>query len=238
MGIIKSTNAPATLTPFSMADIETAAKRILVRAQQKAEQLIAEAQAEAAHMKEQAFGDGFTEGRIAGVAKGTEEGARSGHAAAVAEHRESLSKLVEAISSSITSLDESRRKLVSDGLSEVVKLAVGIARRVTKQQGIIDPGVLEANLSAAMKLVVHAADVRVAVHPSQKQTLADVLPRLQLSWPNLEHVELIEDDSLAPGGCRVFTSQGHIDADLDTQLDRLISELLPAKPDSGHTEPA
>ncbi|CAN5365631.1 hypothetical protein BH10PLA1_BH10PLA1_08890 [soil metagenome] len=232
MGLIKSTNAPAAITPFSMNDIEAAAKRILVRAQQKAEQLIAEAQAEAAGLKEQAFADGFTEGRKSGLAKGNEDGQRSGHAAAIAEHREKLSKLIEAISGSITTFDESRRKLVSDGLSEVVKLAVGIARRVTKQQGIIDPRVLEANLSAAMKLVVHAADVRVAVNPVQKATLADVLPRLQLSWPNLEHVELIEDAKLAPGGCRVFTPQGHIDADLDTQLDRLVSELLPATEDA------
>ena len=227
MGIIKSQNAPAALAPFSMADIENAAKRILLRAQQQAEQLLTAAQAEARTMKEQAFADGFTEGRKAGLEKGTLDGAQAGHAAAVAEQKANLTKLTEAITVALKSLNESRLRLESEGLGEVVKLAVGIARRVTKQQGLIDPQVLESNLSDAMKLVVHAADVRVAVHPSQKKTLEDVLPRLQLSWPSLEHVELIEDANIAPGGCRVFTAQGHIDADLDTQLDRLVAELLP-----------
>jgi len=70
MGIIKSQNAPASLTPFSMADIEAAAKRILIRAQQQAEQLITAAQVESRTMREQAFADGFIEGRKAGLAKG------------------------------------------------------------------------------------------------------------------------------------------------------------------------
>ncbi len=228
MGLIKSQNAPATLTPFSMADIEAAAKRILLRAQTQAEQLLTQAQVESREMKERAFAEGFTDGRLAGISQGTKDGAAAGHTAAVEEQRANLTKLLAALTGSIQSLDQSRMKLESDGLAEVVKLAVAIARRVTKQQGVIDAGVLQTNLSEAMKLVVHAADVRVAVNPSQKATLADVLPRLQLQWPNLEHVELIEDAALAPGGCRVFTSQGHIDADLDTQLDRIVSELLPS----------
>jgi len=229
MGIIKSANAPTTISTFSMADIEAAAKRILMRAQQQAEQLITEAQAESRTLREQAFGEGFMDGRKAGLAKGHEEGLKAGHAAEVSAQKDKLAKLITAITSAADDLELSRQKLESDGLHEVVKLAVGIARRVTKRQGQFDPAVLEANLTEAMKLVVHAADVRVAVHPSQRQTLEDVLPRLQLSWPNLEHVELIEDANLAPGGCRVFTAQGHIDADLDTQLDRLVAELLPGE---------
>ena len=227
MGLIKSENAPSSLTAFSMTDIETAAKRILLRAQQQAEQLLTEAQMEARGIRERALADGVIEGRKEGTAHGLEEGRKSGHDAALAEHRDKLTKLTQTLTASVAAMNESRRALESQGTAEVVKLAAAIARRVTKRQGVLDPGVVEANLNEAMKLVVHASDVRVAVHPSQKQQLADVLPRLQLAWPNLEHVELMDDASLAVGGCRVFTTNGHIDADLDTQLDRLISELMP-----------
>jgi flagellar assembly protein FliH len=112
-------------------------------------------------------------------------------------------------------------------LSEVVELAVAVARRVTKRQGEIDPRVLEANLVEAMKLVVHAADVRIAVHPEQKAALLETLPRLKMQWPDLQHVELIEDANLSKGGCRVLTRNGEIDADLAGQLDRVVRELLP-----------
>jgi flagellar assembly protein FliH len=227
MGLIKSENAPTKLSAFSMTDIETAAKRILLRAQQQAEQLLTEAQLEARSIRDKALADGVIDGRKEGMAKGLEEGKKAGHAAALAENKDKLTKLGQTLTAAVAAMDESRRALESQGVAEVVKLAAAIARRVTKRQGAIDPHVLEANINEAMKLVVHASDVRVAVNPSQKQQLETVLPQLQLQWPNLEHVELVDDPSLAVGGCRVFSANGHIDADLDTQLDRLIAELMP-----------
>ena len=78
-----------------------------------------------------------------------------------------------------------------------------------------------------MKLAVGAADVRIAIHPAQRATLTAALPALRAEWPLLKHVELIEDAALGPGGCRIHTRGGLIDADLDTQLDRVIEDLLP-----------
>jgi len=78
-----------------------------------------------------------------------------------------------------------------------------------------------------MRLVVRSTDVRIAVHPGQKQMLAESLPQLRMNWPNLTHVELIEDAKLTPGGCRVFSAHGEIDADLERQIDRVAADLLP-----------
>ena len=103
------------------------------------------------------------------------------------------------------------------------------ARRVTKKYGELDPAVLTANVSEAMKLVVHAADVRIALHPSQHQTLTAALPQLKLQWPALEHVSLIEDAQIKPGGCRIQAGQGQVDAGLDKQIDLIADELLPAR---------
>jgi flagellar assembly protein FliH len=113
----------------------------------------------------------------------------------------------------------------------VVQLAVSIARKVTKLQGERDPAVALANVDAAARLVVRASDVRLSLHPSQRQTLVDALPALKQQWPSLAHVELIDDESLSPGGCRIRTRGGLIDADLDAQVNRIALELLPdAKP--------
>jgi flagellar assembly protein FliH len=92
---------------------------------------------------------------------------------------------------------------------------------------MVDPDTLTENLAEAMKLVAHAADVRVAINPMQKSVLEAALPRLQLQWPELKHVELVEEATISPGGCRIFTARGHVDADLDAQLDRVVADLLP-----------
>ncbi len=231
MGLIKSANTPATLATFSMKDIELQARAILVRAQSRAEELLAEAQQEGEKLKEAAYAQGHAAGREDGFARGREEGRRSGHDQALGEHREKLSALAASLVAGVKDLDNSRQRLEVEGLKEVIELAIAIARRVTKRQGLLDPDVLRANLAEAMKMAVHAADVRIALHPSQKQTLLDELPKLALTWPSLGHAELIEDASLSPGSCRIFTAHGQVDADLDGQLDRVVDQLLPE--DSG-----
>ena len=227
MGLIKAQQAPPNLQPFSMADVETAARRILLRARQQAEQLLLAAQQEAEGLKQAAHAEGLREGRAQGHAEGLQKGAEAGKAQALAACQQQFAATLGALAQAAMELDAGRRALEAEGLAEVVQLAAAIARRVTKRQGIIDEQVLAANVADAMRLVVHAADVRIAVHPDQRRTLDEALPALRLEWPGLEHVELVDDPTLAPGGCRIFTRGGRVDADLDGQLDRVIAELLP-----------
>jgi len=216
------------MVPFSMADVERTAKAILLRAQSQAEQLLAAAQTEAETLKEQATKQGLAEGRRDGTAQGLMQGKQAGHQQALTEFRAQFERALAAVTAAANSLEQGRNELEAAGLVEVVQLALAIARRVTKRQGMIDPQVLAANLGEAMKLAVKSADIRVAIHPSQRATLDAALPQLKLQWPNLNHVQVIEDDQLQLGGCRVFTQHGQISADLDEQLARIAGELLPA----------
>jgi flagellar biosynthesis/type III secretory pathway protein FliH len=59
-----------------------------------------------------------------------------------------------------------------------------------------------------------------------------------MAWPQLKHIEIVHDASIAPGGCRIFTARGQVDGDLDTQLDRVIGELLPNNEQEATSEPA
>jgi flagellar biosynthesis/type III secretory pathway protein FliH len=110
---------------------------------------------------------------------------------------------------------------------EVIALSVKIAERVVKRHGMQHSAMLRDNVAEALKLVIGMHRLRIAVHPSQHEVLADALPKLKLEFPTLEHAEIVEDDSLAPGGCRLMTRQGQIHADLDGQISRIAAELVP-----------
>jgi flagellar assembly protein FliH len=226
MPVIKSNLAPVSASPFSMTDIEGAARRILLRARQQAEQLLAAAQAEAEQMKMAAVEEGRAQGQQEGLVAGREAGRQEGHDEALAACREELGGLVTALSSAAGQIDASRRELQSAAVAEVADLAIAIAQRVIKCQAAIDPKVLTANLTEAMALVIQAADVRIFIHPDQMGVLERELPHLKLRWPNLKHVELVADDSLSPGGCRLGTAHGEVDADLEGQLDRVVGEMM------------
>ncbi|MGD0463234.1 MAG: FliH/SctL family protein [Tepidisphaeraceae bacterium] len=223
MGLIKAADAPISVAAFSMRDIEAAARNVILRAQRKAEQILAAAQTEAQAIKSQAR----TEGRRQGIVQGIEEGKTTGHAQALTEHGAAMTKLIEALTQAVREFDDSRDHLHSRVLSEVVDLACRIARRVTKRQGAVDPQVLCRNVTEALALAVHAADVRIAVNPSQLKILETEMPNLRMAWPQLKHVDLLADQAIAPGGVRVFTAHGQIDGSLNAQLDRIFAELLP-----------
>ncbi len=229
MGLIKATNAPTTLQAFSMKDIETQARGLILRAQQQAEQLLAAAQSEAESLKAKAMAEGFAEGRQNGITKGTEEGKKLALQQGLSEHRTQFANVLKALNAAMQELNKSRQELDAAAKTEVIHLAVSIARRATKRQGAFDPTMLTDNVHEAMKMVTQSTDVRIAIHPQQKQVLLDALPKLSLAWPKLQHVQLIEDAKLSPGGCRLLTAGGEVDGDLDRQIDRIAADLVPNK---------
>jgi flagellar assembly protein FliH len=229
MGLIKANDAPSGLRPFSMADIEAAARSILLLARRQAEELIAAAQRQGDERKEAARADGQREGLAKGTTDGMRQGSEAGRREAFEKSQKEFTAAVTALKAAAAEIDARRFELEAEALREVVQLAAAIARKVTKRQGLIDEPVLADNLTEAMKLAVGAADVRIALHPSQRAILSEALTRLRSEWPTLKHIELIDDAAVSPGGCRVFTRGGLVDADLDSQLDRVIADLLPAE---------
>lgn len=216
-----------------MKDIETQAKALLIRARQQADQLLAAAQTEAERLKISAKTEGLAEGKREGLAVGLEAGKKSGEQTALAEHRAQFQQAIASLTAATHILESQRAELEAAGVQAVVALAIAIARRVTKRQGLLDPLVLSANLEDAMRLVMDAVDLRISIHPSQRKTLDAALPQLQLSLPALKHAHFLEDETLAPGGCKILTGQGEVNADLQTQLDRIVADLLPAAAEAG-----
>lgn len=228
MGLIKSNHAPAALTPFSMKDVEDQARAMLLAARRTAERLLVEAQKEADDLRVQAHTQGLEDGRQEGLDQGRAEGQQTGLQQALAQHGAELTAAAAALADAMRHIEEARMSLEADALQDVVELAIAVARRVTKRQGQIDPLVLTENLREAMRLVVHASDVRVVIHPDQRAVLDGALPGLGLEFPQLTHVTIVEDPQITPGGCRVLTGGGRVDADLDAQLDRVVADLLPS----------
>jgi flagellar assembly protein FliH len=227
MPLIKASSAPASIAAFSMTDIENQARAILLRAQREAEQLLAEAQQQAQHLRERAVAAGQAQGLAQGLQKGREEGMRQGREEAFNQQKSALATTAATLMQAAGEVDRHRRELADSAVGQVIELAIAIAERITRRMGALDPGVAFDNILEALQLVVHAVDVRIAVHPSQKQAIEQLLPELRLQWPRLEHIAIAGDLEVAPGGARIFTGSGQIDARLDEQLNRIVVDLLP-----------
>lgn len=225
MALIKANNVPQQSVVFSMADIEQHARQLLARAKAQADQILADANAVAAKTKASAA--------IEGKAVGIEQGRKEGKEQAITQARnqaltEQKAKLVETISvltKTAKELDTRMQSIQQEARTALIPLALSIARRVTMLNGERDPKVVELNVQEAVRLVMNKQSLRVAVHPTQKKSIESLLPQLKLQWPTMQSVELVEDPAIATGGCRIYSAGGMIDADLETQIDRIAQEL-------------
>jgi flagellar assembly protein FliH len=224
MPLIKSAIATTTVR-LSLRDFESEANQRLDRARSEADAIVAGARDRAGEIGAAAMEQGFKHGYENGVVEARRD--------AIEQFGEQFALSVEALARAAATMEASRADLESAALADVVKLALGIARRVTKRQGLIDPRVLTENLREAVKQLIRRDDVRIAIHPKQRATLDEALAELKLEWPQLDGVEIIEDESISPGGCRVSGGQGEIDADLNAQLDRIAADLIPTEDQQG-----
>ena len=223
MALIKSSKTPDTVARFSLPDIEEQARARLALAQAEAEQIIADASARAAAIESAAR----EQGQAAGWQQGHTDGHDTGTTAALDQHAAQLREVIATFNAAAAALEDFRTQVEAAATRDAVELALAIAARITKRQGVIDPSVLLENVRAALNIVGRTNVIRIAVHPSQHTILTEILPQLQLDSPSLRHAEIVDDPSISPGGCRVFTSHGHVDADLQTQLDRVTMKLMP-----------
>lgn len=202
MALIRQTTSPIAALRFSLRDVEAQAKTILDEARREADRIIAEAQASAAQAPE---------------AVETIDTVPTPQ----------VQDAIDALTSAAEMIPIAVEQLAADLQSDVAKLALAIAERITKRTGLIDPNVLADNLREAMKLVVRTGELRIAIHPAQIETINSLMPSLKSEWPMLAGAEIVADETVTPGGCRIATAHGQIDADLQSQLDRIAVELLP-----------
>lgn len=228
MGLIKANKLSTATALFSMADIEQQARSILARARAEADQILADAKKAADITRNNAA----KEGQQIGIAQGQREGREQALAAAKAqtltEQKAKLTESINAFANAAKQIDAQIRTVQQAAHREVVSLALAIARRVTRTLAANDVTIAEANVREAVRLATSKASVRIAIHPSQRAALTELLPKLKMQWPTMQHAELVDDATLAVGGCKISTLGGVVDADLERQLDRIETELCPS----------
>lgn len=213
---------------MDLSDLEHEATQIVSKARAEADRLLTEArqtaQREAAQIREDARTAGHTEGLQAGLA----EGQKSGHDAAVATTTTLLNDLTARWSQALEILHQHMPAHAADARTDLVRLALAIAARVTHQEALKNKHVAEAVVADALALAANSRTVTLHVNPDEEATLAAYLPALLEKLRTTASVALVPDPEVTSGGVITHFGHGQIDARLETQLTRIADELLAA----------
>lgn len=145
------------------------------------------------------------------------DGVREGEAAGRSRAAAELQPVLERLAHAIAELANLRARLRSDAESDMVKLALAIARRVLRRELAIDPEALHGLVLAALEKLQAQEICRVKVHPSHAAAVTACLQKLVTG----SAVEIVPDPSREPGALIFETSRGNLDVSVETQLQEI-----------------
>lgn len=227
--VIKAGEAGPVLQRLSTVDLADhlgEARAIIADAERRAAEIIAHAKRDADRARENAHETGHEAGYEEGRREGTAAGHQAGLEESVERFRGQQSTLVSAMARVVAEIDAIKQDLAVAAEKDLLDFAVSVARRLTFAIGAIHRESALENLQRALRLVGAKTDLTVRVHPDDiaaMETFAEsVLENIRTSHA----VNLVADDTLAPGGCVVESAEAEVDASLETQVDEMVSLLL------------
>ena len=112
---------------------------------------------------------------------------------------------------------------------ELLAVALGVARKVVRQEVAEHPERWLEMIRAAIARAVDREQVTVRVPPALGAFLRDADPPLRTTVADVKVLEIVDDPALPDGGCLLETRFGDVDVGLDTQLAACERALLGAE---------
>jgi len=213
------------LRRFRLDDVMEEARKMIAAGRATAESIIHDAKKEADIIRQAAQEEGHQAGYSEGLEKGRQDGRQEALDEAGREFAQQQKNLIDTCQQVISQINEYRMSWYASARRDLIDLAMAIARRVAHHVGEYEREVVLANLEEAVQLAGMRSDVTIAVNPADADAarlFARSLIDMQEQW---QHIKVVEEQEVSPGGCRVQWGSGAIDAQLETQLDRIEAEL-------------
>ncbi|MCM1338426.1 MAG: FliH/SctL family protein [Muribaculaceae bacterium] len=151
-----------------------------------------------------------------------EAAAKEGYDAGLAAAREDI----ETIKSSFAEFLNAKQEVYDSIAPDILEISLEIAKKIIKKEMTEDPQVLLENIKDIMKgLSKEETKITLKVNPSQAAMLKQSVPDVAGSLGLEAKIIIVSDDSVMEGGCVVTTTNGVIDATVESQL-AVISEVL------------
>jgi flagellar assembly protein FliH len=158
-------------------------------------------------------------------------GREEGKSEARKSYDEQLTKERAAMGAALTQFARDRALYYQNVETEVVQLALSIARHILHREAQLDPLLLAGVVRVALEKIEKATGVALRIHP---QNAADWRRYFSLNLDPADLPEIIEDAAIAPDRCILETSMGTAELGMEVQLKEIekgLMDLLAARPE-------
>ena len=190
------------------------AQDIIKDAQEKSEQIINFAQIEAQRIKTEAYESAHKKGYDEGFKSGNEDGLQS------------TSNIRNEASDVLLETHRISREYISSQKSEIINLALCIGNKIIGYQADVNDSIIVKIANDAIENAVLKGQVVIRVNHLDYAILDSKREELCKTAGENTIISIIKDNDLRRGGCRLETQSSYVDAQIDTQLEKIKEALL------------
>ncbi len=158
------------------------------------------------------------------IEKVTKESYQRGWNDALEKNREDVEHICQSMNKAIEDLKQERDNIWSKCEKEIIRLTLAIAKKtVYEEVSQSNSRIIEKVVSDAIDRVKEKKILRVHVNPDD----AERLKAMKTSGFSNEGdtCEIVNDDKISRGGCKVITDCGGVDARVETRWNEIVSAL-------------
>jgi flagellar assembly protein FliH len=181
-------------------DIESA-KGILA----EAERIISDAKKKGASIERDAYEKGFAQGEKDGREIGTKK----------------IDKALDSILQVSRELVATKKEFMKLLEKEVLGLVCRIAEKVVRGRITVDNSVIRETILEALSLAGDRSEIALKVSSEDIEYVKDLRPEFFERVKDLKSMTIESDLSISPGGCFIETAFGHVDASVESQLEKI-----------------
>ena len=195
-----------------------AAASIGEAAKAEAETIKKAARLEVDSLREKAYKEGYAAGEDKGRAAGETEGLHE-----VQLDWKNLMLESEAL---VNELQTSRMGILKSSEEEMLKLIIAFAKSVIKVEPIAQPEIILHNIDQALNRVSEVDKIVMRINLRDKSMCQAHKDQFLARLSSVSELRIVEDSTLSPGGIKIETGVGTIDATIESQARELEKALL------------
>jgi len=126
----------------------------------------------------------------------------------------------------VAQVEQLRLDSVRQAESDIVELALAMARKVIHREVTLDPDIVVAQVREIISSIAEKGLIRVLVHPDEVEHLQSVRPSFAGADGKAIRMSIEPDEAIQAGGCIIESSQYFINATFEKQLEAIWQEML------------
>lgn len=145
-----------------------------------------------------------------------ENAAQEGYKAGLDNAKADIEKIKNALETFLNTKQEVFEYIAPD----ILEISIEIAKKIVKKEIEQDPQILLNSILEVLKTIPRdEAKVNIRVNPDQVASAKEGLPEIISSIGIEARINIISDNTIEAGSCILETSNGIVDATIDTQLE-------------------